>query len=1554
MKPFSKRIGLGVMVTLFGVTLPALAQTDVHVNAGGTAYMSKVGTTTVASWDADRGFTGGAPLSTTTPIESAIAGATISADDQKLYQSQRAGPSLVFSAPVTNGTYNVTLYFAEIEGKAIGARKFGVKVEDAPVLTDFDIVKEAGGANRAISRSFSTTITDGKLDVELMGTAGDAAIAGISLSLPSKTGIFGAGGGSNALVSPSLEQVRPFDAAGAGTGAGPSSADQVDLVSGVERHAPPADIIGRNPIGPDAPFSRAYKSSSAIAGIGSPGMATGWNSSWDFSLRASDAAAWSALTLQYPDGAGQVFNPNLNGADADGTFRRPVGERLQLSGNKGATVGAWSDLTLLFDDLTKWTFSPSAADPSVYVLSKITNYAGKSISVERDAAGKVLSVSNDAGTTLLAMTYDGDGRLNVVSNNTGQAVRYTFGDVANTKELLSVSQLGSSADVTTAPAQWSYAYTAQAGAPLLTGVSFASATGTGLTSHPIDYDPDTGRVTKMTDAVGNGRFYEYIPGATRVTVKDPAGATALQWVEKFDEAGRTTGFTDANGQSGAIAYGDPNNPLLGTSFKNRLGQTTTAAYDLLGNLTQMLSQRGIATKAVYDTTVNPFGLVKEIASVSADATPRTITVGKVEYNAQGLPIAGYAIKPGATDGTLIKVSELTYTPLGNVATLGKINATGTMSTTRFNYTTDGTVAQAEVLGQPLTATDPLNRVTHFRYDTGGKQTQVITPRGNVSNYSYNDAGRVVGISFPKLLTTSPADPKQSFSYASAQGPCIGFKQVDEAGTTIVDAGAQYDAEGNLLGHVANAGVSKGNKFSLDAATRLKGALDAAGNLTKLDLDGVGNLSKTTLPDGEVIAGQFDADGNVSSSSDGPTSTFKRATDDSRVLSVDFFYNGQQGRTALTYDGLNRTTKVEDENGSRTYIYDDAGNILSVETFYIGMLNTAKVSYAYNPDSSLASMTTPMGTYSYAYDAAGQQTSVTAPWNTGTSYKYVYNEDGLLKSQETSKIRTTFGYNPWGLPSSIINSYRTNSTTWGNGASFSALKYNGMGQLLGYSQNYTDPQIGQVKTPSGTVALKYDDANRIAGDKRTFSGTTVFGTYDYTFNRDERGLVVTTRTGTNVTVNAVGQHTDPGNEYTPDGRKTKDPTAGNVVYGARGKPISVEGKIQHGWRADGLRAWRDNPQNTSRGFFLYDELSGQVLAELDSNGKWLSAYSYGPYGLVSRAKADAVSAYTSYAFDPLGNLNMRIPQTASLPSTVSVYDAFGGLVGDYTTSSGQKTPATDPIGAKGQAGIWTDEVLKGVGVGLPMVNSLYYDPQSGQYFDRPNRFKSTYEPIPYEGQNVLRAFEVMSYVPVVGAPFNVVLGVGAIQEGHPFLGSLQVIGGFADAAVIAEAANAAKGSYALWKATGSAAERGAGVTGTQALAEEAGAASKGSITSPVVEFSGSPQAFTSDLSHVTGKTAMARNRAISAVINEDLKSLRLTHQPQYSPFMRSGIAARDLGTQIGKNRFFSRSSLRDVIVHEELHHRWWAKGIFDHHPEGSEMEAKFYATLARYRRMRGWD
>ena len=87
---------------------------------------------------------------------------------------------------------------------------------------------------------------------------------------------------------------------------------------------------------------------------------------------------------------------------------------------------------------------------------------------------------------------------------------------------------------------------------------------------------------------------------------------------------------------------------------------------------------------------------------------------------------------------------------------------------------------------------------------------------------------------------------------------------------------------------------------------------------------------------------------------------------------------------------------------------------------------------------------------------------------------------------------------------------------------------------------------------------------------------------------------------------------------------------------------------------------------------------------------------------------------------------------------------------------------------------------------------------------------------------------------------------------------------------------------------------------------------------------------------------------------DLPGVRFSYTPEYSPFIKKGfgVAQEGAGTQIGAKAFNSQRQLIDTLVHEELHHRWWQRGIYNHHADAAADEL-FEKIVQRYLRLRGF-
>ena len=147
----------------------------VSVNAGGSA---------TGSFAADTGFSGGSTYSTTNAIDTSLVPAPV--PPQAVFQTERYGEFTYTIANRTPGSaQTVTLFFSESYWTAAGQRTFNVAINGATVLTAFDIFAQAGGANRAIARTFNTTASSsGQVVVQFTRAGGpdNPKICGITVS----------------------------------------------------------------------------------------------------------------------------------------------------------------------------------------------------------------------------------------------------------------------------------------------------------------------------------------------------------------------------------------------------------------------------------------------------------------------------------------------------------------------------------------------------------------------------------------------------------------------------------------------------------------------------------------------------------------------------------------------------------------------------------------------------------------------------------------------------------------------------------------------------------------------------------------------------------------------------------------------------------------------------------------------------------------------------------------------------------------------------------------------------------------------------------------------------------------------------------------------------------------------------------------------------------------------------------------------------------------------------------------------------------------------------
>jgi chitinase len=182
-------------LVLLAPAASAAVSAPIRVNAGGSAYTDTGGN----AWSADAAYTAGGWGYDTLYGGSTTTHAIAGTSDASLYQSYDLfNNNSGYKFDVANGTYQVTLKMVEDWANAAGQRKFDVRIEGAAVLTAFDIFA-ACGAFTACDRSFSTTVSDGQLNVQftMNGGANYATVSAIQV-----TGGSGGGGDTTAPSAP--------------------------------------------------------------------------------------------------------------------------------------------------------------------------------------------------------------------------------------------------------------------------------------------------------------------------------------------------------------------------------------------------------------------------------------------------------------------------------------------------------------------------------------------------------------------------------------------------------------------------------------------------------------------------------------------------------------------------------------------------------------------------------------------------------------------------------------------------------------------------------------------------------------------------------------------------------------------------------------------------------------------------------------------------------------------------------------------------------------------------------------------------------------------------------------------------------------------------------------------------------------------------------------------------------------------------------------------------------------------------------------------------------
>lgn len=225
-----------------------------------------------------------------------------------------------------------------------------------------------------------------------------------------------------------------------------------------------------------------------------------------------------------------------------------------------------------------------------------------------------------------------------------------------------------------------------------------------------------------------------------------------------------------------------------------------------------------------------------------------------------------------------------------------IDANGNRSETLYdsmNRAIQTTTADPDGIAGPLAS--PISTQT---YDRSGNLVATTDPIGRQTRYLYDSRNRLV-------KTILPDGTEQLNRYDFDNNPVSRRDANGEATQSI------YDARGRLVAMVDESGDR--TQFVYDAANQMTAQIDANGVRTEYTYDDLGRRITMT-------------------SAARTTTTITTTTEYDKVGNTLAQTDGLGQRTEMEYDNLDRlilTRDAADPAGETTYIYDAAGNLLSL-------------------------------------------------------------------------------------------------------------------------------------------------------------------------------------------------------------------------------------------------------------------------------------------------------------------------------------------------------------------------------------------------------------------------------------------------------------------------------------------------------------------------------------------------------------------------------------------------------------------------------------------------
>jgi RHS repeat-associated protein len=514
-----------------------------------------------------------------------------------------------------------------------------------------------------------------------------------------------------------------------------------------------------------------------------------------------------------------------------------------------------------------------------------------------------------------------------------------------------------------------------------------------------------------------------------------------------------------------------------------------------------------------------------------------------------------------------------------------------------------------VLNRTATSTDVRGKTTGYGYDLAGNRTQVTDPLGRVATYTFDADGRMMTMVDARGNTAgaNPAEYTTTYAYDPAGNQ---VQVTDPLGLVTKQV---FDRVGNVTTTTNAKNLNTTFLFdSMNRVTRVTAPVVGATNWTYTNMGYVATrtdpLHTATVP--RVASWSYDLAGRKVEQKDaaGRRFTFGYDVAGNQTQVVDANANAAGnaglGTTTMTFDQLNRVTGKSYSDGTPavSWTFDAQGRVAS-------MTDSAGVTtYGYDGADRVNQIVRGTDTWTYTYDPAGNVTGRMVPG--GANSAATFDDAGQLSALADTTGSTSFGYDPAGnMTTTGFPNGVTQARTYDRASRLAVIATTGpAGPIGGYAyvrDANGNPTSVDVSGPTGVIVAEsmrntYDNADRLT--KTCFTTTTC-----------------ATANQTTWTYNAVGSRIT---------EKVGSAAVSTYTYDIADQLTAISGP--------------------GAGTFTYNPNGDQLTAGAD-------VFTYNTARQTTSATVGGVT--TQYAYDGNGN---RTTTTTSGQVTQEVWDTVGGL------------------------------------------------------------------------------------------------------------------------------------------------------------------------------------------------------------------------------------------------------------------------------------------------------